>query len=93
MALRLGMGLRGMAGFSRFEEMMSLRPDIVDAPDALPAPSFRGAIEFRHVSFADVIAGLVVLWHCPYPTGLFSRGPQSAGLGRRPAVPVYSGVT
>lgn len=46
------MGLRGMAGFSRFEEMMSLRPDIVDAPDALPAPSFRGAIEFRHVSFA-----------------------------------------
>lgn len=46
------MGLRGMAGSSRFEEMMSLRPDIVDAPDALPAPSFRGAIEFRHVSFA-----------------------------------------
>lgn len=46
------MGLRGMAGFSRFEEMMSLRPDIVDVPDALPAPSFRGAIEFRHVSFA-----------------------------------------
>jgi ATP-binding cassette, subfamily B, bacterial len=46
------MGLRGMAGFSRFEEMMALQPEIVDAPDALPAPSFQGAIEFRHVSFS-----------------------------------------
>ena len=47
----LEMGLRGMAGFSRFEEMMALQPDITDAPDALPCPEFKGDIEFRHVTF------------------------------------------
>ena len=47
----LEMGLRGMAGFTRFEEMMALQPDITDAPDALPCPEFKGDIEFRHVTF------------------------------------------
>ena len=48
----LEMGLRGMAGFTRFEEMMALQPDITDAPDALPCPEFKGEIEFRRVSFS-----------------------------------------
>ena len=43
-------------------------------------------------SFSDVIAGLTILWHCPYPSGLFSLGPQSTGLGRRPAVPIRRNV-
>lgn len=45
------MALRGMAGFGRFEEMMAIKPAIVDAPDALDCPHFKGQIEFRNVVF------------------------------------------
>ena len=45
------MALRGMAGFGRFEEMMAIKPTIVDAPDALDCPHFKGQIEFRNVVF------------------------------------------
>jgi len=36
----------------RMSELLELEPDILDAPDAVPAPRLRGAIAFSHVSFA-----------------------------------------
>ncbi|MBL4919030.1 ABC transporter ATP-binding protein [Szabonella alba] len=43
---------RGIAGFRRYQELMSTEPEIADAPDARPAPALRGAIRFDDVSFA-----------------------------------------
>ncbi|MDS7597221.1 ABC transporter ATP-binding protein [Agrobacterium tumefaciens] len=43
---------KGIAGFRRFTELMDTAPDIVDAPGAVEAPAFRGAIEYRGVDFA-----------------------------------------
>lgn len=42
----------GMAGFERFVELMRIRPDIEDSPDARPLQNVRGHIEFRDVSFS-----------------------------------------
>ena len=42
----------GMAGFSRFVEIMNIEPDIVDAEDANELFDVRGNIEFRDVSFS-----------------------------------------
>ncbi len=42
----------GMAGFTRFLEILDTRPDIVDAPGAKALSGVRGDVEFRHVSFA-----------------------------------------
>ncbi len=44
--------MQGMAGFTRFCEIMDIEPDIVDAPDARPLDNVRGDIRFRDVSFA-----------------------------------------
>lgn len=41
----------GMAGFTRFQELMALEPDIVDAPDAKPLQCNGGHVELRHVQF------------------------------------------
>lgn len=46
------MYLLGMAGFSRFCEIMDIEPDIKDAPDAKPFENVRGEICFHDVSFA-----------------------------------------
>ncbi|QKS69965.1 ABC transporter ATP-binding protein [Paenalkalicoccus suaedae] len=43
---------RGMAGFKRFMEMKSIKPTIVDAPDAKALPIKDGSIEFKGVTFA-----------------------------------------
>jgi subfamily B ATP-binding cassette protein MsbA len=43
---------RGMAGVKRVFELMDTRPDLLEAPDALPLPPVRGAVAFRGVSFA-----------------------------------------
>ncbi len=43
---------RGIAGFRRYTELLSTEADIADAPDAAPAPAFRGEIRFDKVSFA-----------------------------------------
>lgn len=43
---------QGMAGFSRFRELMNTKPDIVDAPDAEDVENVRGEIEFKNVSFS-----------------------------------------
>lgn len=52
----------GMAGFSRFCEIMDIQPDITDAPDATELKDVKGTIEFRDVSFAYQ-EGRMVLEH------------------------------
>lgn len=43
--------MRGMAGFSRFVELMETQPSIQDAPGALDAGEVRGDIGIDHVTF------------------------------------------
>ena len=45
---------KGIAGFRRYVELLDTAPDIVDAPDARPAPPLRGEIRFEDVGFAYV---------------------------------------
>ena len=40
------------ASVERVDELLDLRPTVVDTPDAVAAPPLRGEIEFRDVSFA-----------------------------------------
>jgi ATP-binding cassette, subfamily B, bacterial len=42
---------RGIAGFRRYLELMETEPDVTDAPGAVPAPAFRGAVRFEDVVF------------------------------------------
>lgn len=42
----------GMAGFSRFVEILRIKPDIADAPDAVELADVKGDISFEDVSFA-----------------------------------------
>lgn len=42
---------RGIAGFSRFMEIMNTAPDIKDAPDAIDVRSLKGNIRFDRVTF------------------------------------------
>ena len=44
--------MMGMAGFTRFLEIMDTRPAIEDKPDALDLKGVKGNIAFSHVSFA-----------------------------------------
>ncbi|MBN1569460.1 MAG: ABC transporter ATP-binding protein [Acidobacteria bacterium] len=41
-----------MAGAERLFEMMDIKPEVVEKPDALPLNDIRGAVEFNHVGFA-----------------------------------------
>ena len=41
----------GYSGYDRFLEMMSIAPDIEDAPDAVPLDHVDGDIRFENVSF------------------------------------------
>ncbi|WP_172329652.1 ABC transporter ATP-binding protein [Mangrovicoccus sp. HB161399] len=43
---------KGIAGFRRYQELLSVEPDIADAPGAAEAPALKGRIEFDHVGFA-----------------------------------------
>ncbi|KZY37047.1 multidrug ABC transporter ATP-binding protein [Roseovarius sp. HI0049] len=43
---------RGLAGFKRYRELMALKPDVAEAPDAQDAPAFRGDITIENVSFS-----------------------------------------
>lgn len=43
--------MQGMAGFTRFLELMRTRPDIQDAPDASTIKEAKGDIRFENVSF------------------------------------------
>ena len=42
---------RGMAGFQRFYELMSIQPDIQDCAQPVPCRDIRGAITFENLSF------------------------------------------
>jgi ATP-binding cassette subfamily B protein len=42
----------GMAGFSRFVEIMRIEPDITDVPGAEPLTHVKGDIEYRDITFA-----------------------------------------
>nr|WP_275983824.1 ABC transporter ATP-binding protein [Paenibacillus hamazuiensis] len=41
----------GVAGFERFMELMAIRPDITDVPDAAELHGVKGKVEFKGVSF------------------------------------------
>lgn len=43
---------KGYAGFKRFQEEMSIVPDITDSPNAVEAPQFEGYIRYTDVDFA-----------------------------------------
>jgi ATP-binding cassette subfamily B protein len=42
---------KGVAGFRRYTELLATEPDIVDAPEAVPAGRLRGEIRYEGVSF------------------------------------------
>ncbi len=42
---------RGLAGFRRYRELLAMRPDVADRPDAPEAPRFAGEIRFERVRF------------------------------------------
>jgi ATP-binding cassette subfamily B protein len=42
---------RGIAGFRRYLEMLETEPDVTDAPGAVQAATFKGAITFNAVTF------------------------------------------
>ncbi len=44
--------MQGMAGFTRFLEVMNTEPAVTDAPDAKELGDVRGEVEYRDVSFA-----------------------------------------
>ena len=54
--------MQGMAGFSRFIEVMNTEPAVTDAPDAKELTDVRGEVEYRDVSFAYA-NGVPVLEH------------------------------
>lgn len=72
----------GMAGFTRFCEIMDIEPDIKDSPDAKPLKDVKGDIRFNDVSFAYE-AGRCVLNHIDLeiPAGktLALVGPSGGG--------------
>ena len=43
---------RGMSGFGRFLEILSIRPEIEDSEDAVELTNVQGEIEFHNVSFS-----------------------------------------
>lgn len=42
----------GLTGFERFVEVMDIKPDIVDKPDAVELKDVKGHIKFKNVSFS-----------------------------------------
>ena len=43
---------RGYTGFKRFDEIMNITPEIMDAPDAAPLPATTGKVRYDNVSFS-----------------------------------------
>jgi len=42
----------GMAGFTRFVEILRLKPEIIDKPDAVALEKIKGDIEYKNITFA-----------------------------------------
>ncbi len=51
---------KASVGYERISEVFDTEPQVVDAPDALPAPRFHGQIEFENVSFSYTSGRLVL---------------------------------
>ena len=74
----------GYTGFERFQEIMNIRPDIEDAPDATPIGMVKGEIEFDNVSFQYKDNQENVLNHINLkaPAGAYMALVGSSGAGK-----------
>lgn len=74
----------GYTGFERFQEIMNIRPDIEDAPDATPIGMVKGEIEFDNVSFQYKDNQEKVLNHInlKVPAGAYMALVGSSGAGK-----------
>lgn len=74
----------GYTGFERFQEIMNIRPDIEDAPDATLIGTVKGEIEFDNVSFQYKDNQENVLNHInlKVPAGAYMALVGSSGAGK-----------
>ena len=74
----------GYTGFERFQEIMNIKPDIEDAPDATPIGTVKGEIEFDNVSFQYKDNQENVLNHInlKIPAGAYMALVGSSGAGK-----------
>ena len=74
----------GYSGFERFMEMISVVPDIKDAPDAQPMQEVKGEIGFENVSFHYADSDQMVLNHVnlEVPAGEYVALVGSSGAGK-----------
>ena len=74
----------GYSGFERFMEMISVIPDIKDAPDAQPMQEVKGNISFENVSFHYADSDQLVLNHVnlDVPAGEYVALVGSSGAGK-----------
>lgn len=74
----------GYTGFERFQEIMNIKPDIEDAPDATPSGTVKGEIEFDNVSFQYKDNQENVLNHInlKVPAGAYMALVGSSGAGK-----------
>ena len=74
----------GYTGFERFQEIMNIRPDIEDSPDATPIGMVKGEIEFDNVSFQYKDNQENVLNHInlKVPAGAYMALVGSSGAGK-----------
>lgn len=74
----------GYTGFERFQEIMNIKPDIEDAPDATPLGAVKGEIEFDNVSFQYKDNQENVLNHInlKVPAGAYMALVGSSGAGK-----------
>jgi len=73
---------KGMAGFTRFCELIDTEPDVQDAPDAIEVKRLRGDIAFRDVTFGyedhtKVLSGIDL--HIRAGETVALVGPSGAG--------------
>ena len=73
----------GLSGFTRYEEMLEIEPDIADAPDAKELTEVKGDISFENVSFhydgGDEVFESLSLH---VPAGEFVALVGSSGVGK-----------
>ena len=74
----------GYSGFERFMGMISVVPDIKDAPDAQPMQEVKGEISFENVSFHYADSDQMVLNHVnlEVPAGEYVALVGSSGAGK-----------
>jgi ATP-binding cassette subfamily B protein len=73
----------GFAGFNRFQEMLDIKPDIIDKPNATTLTNCQGKVEFRDVSFhyEETQGNILESFDLTIPSGmnLALVGPSGAG--------------